>query len=126
MLHNMQLIAFTLVLLLIGATSSSPIEQRQAIPAGCTNITIPVTVSAENLVLPPDLGINNFIPIGTPLLSTLFDQFVSGTFDIAATYCEPVNPVAGREDTLQILVHGITYTKACKKDSKLKLQRNLN
>jgi hypothetical protein len=104
MLHNMKLIA---LFLLIGVVFSSPIEQRQTIPTGCTNITIPVSVyTSNNLILPHDLDPANFLLLADPLLANIFRQFASGNFDISATYCEPVVHVPGRENTLQILVHG--------------------
>ena len=55
----MKLIA---LFLLIGVVFSSPIEQRQTIPTGCTNITIPVSVyTSNNLILPHDLDPANFL-----------------------------------------------------------------
>jgi hypothetical protein len=105
MLYKMQLLA--VVLALIGVVFSTPIEQRQAIPAGCTNVTIPVSVyTANNLLLPLDLDTANFLLLANPLLANIFDQIASGSFDISATYCEPTIQVPGRENTLQILVHG--------------------
>ncbi|KUJ19595.1 uncharacterized protein LY89DRAFT_717068 [Mollisia scopiformis] len=73
---------------LAGAGNQSP---------SCTDISFPVTVTAANAI----------IPITTPIT---FQQ-VSGTYNIAARYCEPQNFVESRENTLQVLVHGITYTR---------------
>lgn len=123
MLYNMQLAVLALVPFFARLASPSPVANRQAIPFGCTNITIPVTVStSQNMALHTDLDTENFNILLNPLLrgilnplpSNLFDEVVSGTFSIGATYCEPLNTVPGRENTLQILVHGISYTRACK------------
>jgi hypothetical protein len=46
------------------------------------------------------------------LVSTLvFDIPVQGTFHISASYCEPEVHIPSRVDTLQLLVHGATYTR---------------
>lgn len=66
----------------------------------CTNFFIPVTVSAANFVL--------------PLSDPPAYQQITGTYKIGARYCEPHNIIKSRHNTLQILVHGITYTRNCK------------
>ncbi|KAH8660715.1 hypothetical protein BGZ60DRAFT_344848, partial [Tricladium varicosporioides] len=37
---------------------------------------------------------------------------VSGTWNISVTYCEPTVNVEGRGDTIQLLLHGVAYTKS--------------
>ncbi|KAF8851755.1 hypothetical protein BDZ45DRAFT_750342 [Acephala macrosclerotiorum] len=63
----------------------------------CANIVIPVSVTANNYVLPATnpLAFNN----------------VSGTYNIAARYCAPANDLHSRREVLQVLVHGVTYTR---------------
>ncbi|CZR69991.1 uncharacterized protein PAC_19892 [Phialocephala subalpina] len=78
----------------LAAPQTNP--QTNALPP-CTNVVIPVTVTANNVVLPAT----------TP---PAFNQ-VSGTYNIAARYCEPANNLHPRRDVLQVLVHGITYTR---------------
>nr|CEG03725.1 unnamed protein product [Fusarium acuminatum CS5907] len=65
----------------------------------CTDIVIPVTISATNLQI--------------PIASTgpTFDVPVHGTFNIAARYCEPEIKIPFKQHILQILVHGITYDR---------------
>jgi len=97
---------FASILLFVGLAISSPLENRQIIPSGCTNITIPVTTSfSGNVPLPSDLTSLNFLVVVNALLSGVFDGVASGTYDIAATYCPPIG-VPAREKTLQILIHG--------------------
>lgn len=95
---------FALVLLLSGAIFSSPIENSQVIPAGCTNITISVAASSsDNIPLPPNLATTNLLLLLNSILSGVLDAVASGTYNIAATYCPGVGT---RANTLQILIHG--------------------
>jgi hypothetical protein len=93
-----------LPILLAGALLSALVDCQ--IPEGCVNLTIPVTVTAENMDLPLNLDPANFLVIVEEILGDVLDATVSGTFNIAATYCEPVNAVEDRFNTLQVLVHG--------------------
>lgn len=85
---------------ILGLANSSPLEQHSQL--NCTNVVIPVTITATNL----------HIPIATT--GPVFDVPVHGTFNIAARYCEPEIKVPSKQKTLQILVHGITYDRNCK------------
>ncbi|CZR64268.1 uncharacterized protein PAC_14166 [Phialocephala subalpina] len=67
-------------------------------PATCTDVVIPVTASAENVVFPVTTPIS-YIKVG-------------GTYNISARYCKPANNLHSRRNTLQFLVHGITFTKS--------------
>ncbi|PMD19374.1 hypothetical protein NA56DRAFT_705542 [Hyaloscypha hepaticicola] len=114
MLHKVHEIPNMLLLLvlLFGAAFSNPIHPRQAVPAGCVNFNIPVTASADNVALPPGLDVSNLLLLLNPPVFEVTSQLASGTFDIAATYCPATTYVEGRENTLQVLLHGATYTKA--------------
>jgi hypothetical protein len=79
----------------------------------CQNITIPVTISSNNARFPADFSptsvtLDNLL---TNVGSWVFDVLVEGTFNIAASYCEPEVHVPYRANTLQILVHGATYDR---------------
>ncbi|KAH6699741.1 hypothetical protein BKA61DRAFT_582913 [Leptodontidium sp. MPI-SDFR-AT-0119] len=82
---------------ILGLANSSPLERHSQL--NCTNVVIPVTITATNL----------HIPIATT--GPVFDVPVHGTFNIAARYCEPEIKVPSKQKTLQILVHGITYDR---------------
>jgi hypothetical protein len=92
--------ASILVTAIIGSSVALHPVLVKPIGPTCTEFDFPVTVSAANFE----------IPISTPLV---FQQ-VSGTYSIHARYCEPENYVKSRQNTLQVLVHGITYTRNCK------------
>lgn len=81
----------------------------------CTNITLSVTAAANNLELPPFPNDTSRAVFGRYVQSfdpsTLGRKRVNGTFNIAATYCEPSYTVIGRESTVQLLLHGLAYTK---------------
>lgn len=108
MLHKVHEIPNMLLLLvlLFGAAFSNPIHPRQAVPAGCVNFNIPVTASADNVALPPGLDVSNLLLLLNPPVFEVTSQLASGTFDIAATYCPATTYVEGRENTLQVLLHG--------------------
>ena len=46
-------------------------------------------------------------------LSTLTHEThnVSGTYNISVSYCKPTVKVEGREDSIQMLLHGVGMTK---------------
>lgn len=84
----------------------------------CRDISVPVSISAQNLVLPfPPT--QNDIEVTNVILDALIrdptsgppPQFtnISGTFDLMTTYCEPVS---GPGQTLQILTHGIGFDRS--------------
>lgn len=87
----------------------------------CTSHTIPVTVTnVENrVVFAPgyDLntvsGVTSFISSGGGLLGQLAGYLpVSGTYSIAAQYCEPqenAEAPASRAKEVQLLLHGVPY-----------------
>jgi hypothetical protein len=82
----------------------------------CYNITFPVTISAENADLPSLSTLQALGPVAwlaDIVLDVLFDIPATGTYTIAARYCEPEVYNASRHDTLQFLVHGLSYTRNC-------------
>lgn len=89
----------------------------------CSEITIPVTISAENYQA-PDALVSALTNIGTSVvleelqnvLNSVGDLVqdtlsVGGTYSISGRFCEPEVQVAGRENKIQLLVHGITVDK---------------
>ena len=87
--------------------SSSAITKRDPT---CQNIVVPVTFSATNAVIPPGFTLSPLTILST-VASLVFDATVSSTYNIAARYCEPTTMITSRQDTLQLLVHGATYTR---------------
>jgi len=75
----------------------------QSSPVICTDFTAPVTVNATNFVVQSAT---------TNITSVAPSSFVSGTYKISMTYCEPAAQYvnATRSQTLQILVHGVTVS----------------
>lgn len=88
-----------------------PLEHIRQAQFNCENITIPVTVSAIDAYIPPGTTIA-LLPALLDLGLT-FNVSVQGTFNIAATFCNPQEPndFPDRINTLQVLVHGGTYTR---------------
>jgi len=88
--------------------------------AKCTNLTIPITISARNgafnITNPTtNIAATNFIlnlsrqgHNYTNEVTTGFNT-VSGSYNIAATYCEPD---AGPAKTVQLLTHGIGFDRS--------------
>ena len=86
----------------------------------CYNVTFPVTISVESGNLP---SLATFQALGLiawledVALDLVFDVPATGTYTIAARYCEPEVYVESRYFTLQFLVHGLTYTRNCEDHS---------
>ena len=93
--------------------------------ASCTSHMIPVAVKdAHNrVVFAPgfDLnsisGVTSFLSSGGGLLGQLAGFLpTSGTYEIAAKYCEPAenaNAPAARAKEVQLLLHGVPYNMVC-------------
>lgn len=96
-------------------TAAHPTIKRGG-PA-CSNVTIPVTISAENRAVPASLGDELSSILGAANLESLINSIgddlqlapVNGTYNLAGLYCEPEVTVTERQNTIQLLVHGITY-----------------
>lgn len=88
----------------------------------CKNMTFKVQATAVNKVIPSPAagtlsiqsGVNEFYAGLPALLAVSTNQTRSGTFELAAVYCQPPhqnhNYQSGKAP-LQILLHGSTYTK---------------
>ncbi|KAK2759121.1 hypothetical protein FQN54_003220 [Arachnomyces sp. PD_36] len=84
----------------------------------CSDVVIPVTAKAEvhDISLPGNVledptDVQNLLNSLLGIVDTLYPAIpVEGTYDISARYCEPENKVPEHSDTIQLLVHGATYT----------------
>ncbi|KXJ92017.1 Alpha/Beta hydrolase protein [Microdochium bolleyi] len=83
----------------------------------CTNVTVPVTVSARNGrfdLQPPsnNIDVTDFIlKLGRRGANYTQEMYtVSGTYKIAATYCEPKANHQG--SVLQVLTHGVGFDRS--------------
>jgi hypothetical protein len=85
----------------------------------CNDIKLLIPVTAQNWDLPAYPNATDKGALLTYLTKTLPSsgfagkpkKTVSGTFNIAATYCEPANKVPERENSIQFLLHGFGYTR---------------
>jgi hypothetical protein len=105
---------FSYFLILYVAT----VQSKYIINTGpiCHDLKVHVNAEAHNFALPPYPESGTATAVGQYLSSFNASSIpqnltVSGTFEIAATYCEPVKKVLGREKTIQLLLHGVGYTK---------------
>ncbi|KAH7058921.1 Alpha/Beta hydrolase protein [Macrophomina phaseolina] len=105
------------LLLHAGLTVAAPAKRSGPT---CSDINLSVTISAENRVIPDYLlsgltsttlslaGVEQLLNgVGNELQLAL----VNGTYNIAGRFCEPEVQIPGRSDTIQLLVHGITYDR---------------
>ena len=110
----MKLSSIAAVLLLAGLTL--------ALSRNCKNITVPVKISSRNDIfnvsLPTtDIDVANFMldysQLGHDLREELRTgyQNVSGTYHLAATYCEPLKGL-GHNSTIQIMTPGIGFDRS--------------
>ncbi|KAF8863223.1 hypothetical protein BDZ45DRAFT_738558 [Acephala macrosclerotiorum] len=81
-----------------------------AIPV-CTEIAIPVTITANNAILPPNLDTAGLLALIASGVDLVFKSTVSGSYNIAGRYCEPEVHIASRQNTLQLLAHPATYDR---------------
>lgn len=104
---------FTLPTLLAGFAATATARQ-------CHNLTVPLCLSARNAVFDLEAPVTNVdvadfvLDLAQPghnLTDELLTGYatVSGTYSIAATYCEPD---AGPGKALQVLTHGIGFDRS--------------
>ncbi|VDB90612.1 Bgt-51650 [Blumeria graminis f. sp. tritici] len=105
-----------LSILLLGSFSIA--HSLVLLPRGptCSEITVPVSVRSTNALL--DSGINSqdglrgaMQNILSGVLGLILNVNINGNYNIRARYCEPEVQNSERADTIQLLVHGITYTR---------------
>ncbi|RFU23978.1 hypothetical protein B7463_g12360, partial [Scytalidium lignicola] len=79
----------------------------------CIEFTIPVTATSINVDI-PDVTFTTVQSVVDLLESTapILNTSETSSFDISARFCYPTKVVASRKNTVQLLVHGITYTKS--------------
>src|SRR5436190_12355778 len=84
---------------------------------GCHDMTLPVTVAADTIVVPPlpDLSQPNallgFFSTIPDIVANAPHTITNATFNIAATYCAPTANIVPERKEVQLLVHGASYTK---------------
>ncbi|KAI1001525.1 hypothetical protein K3495_g6673 [Podosphaera aphanis] len=92
--------------------------QSRILPLGpaCSNITIPVSTSSPNAQIDASVqsqfrlfNVKQSISSGAPELTD--SKSVRGQYNIKARYCEPEVQISSRSNTIQLLVHGITYDR---------------
>jgi len=95
--------------------ASPTIKQITKREPTCTEVVIPITISANNLYMAPDTSMPEGLDLVTNLLSSIvglvFDELIQGTFDISGRYCEPQVVIPLRSTTLELLLHGATYNR---------------
>ncbi|KAK3328710.1 Alpha/Beta hydrolase protein [Apodospora peruviana] len=119
LLLNMFDLQFTTILLLVSATAPLAVTGRPHAPRQedlCKEVSFSLPVTSQNLVFssppPPDNGtaVANFIRDGWAGSPTSGTVTIKSTFTIRGTYCIPPSHIPA-QDTLEILLHGITYNK---------------
>lgn len=89
----------------------------------CQNLTVPVTISARNAVFDvstpqTNIQVTDFIlnlsQQGHNYTDDVLKDYatVSGTYNLAATYCAPSQGGGGASKTLQILTHGVGFDRS--------------
>ncbi|RKF53520.1 putative ctr copper transporter family protein [Erysiphe neolycopersici] len=82
----------------------------------CSEFKIPIQVNSVNFYISPSVNstaaLNSTMHnILSGLTSLVSNVTVSSTYNISARFCEPEVRNSSRSNTIQLLVHGITYTK---------------
>jgi hypothetical protein len=120
------------LLSLLSPSASIPLKERGPT---CTDITIPVPISAffisaknanltglilgNGLTIRTDGSIDGGIgaalgQIFSKPVNLVYDQAIQGTWNVAGRYCEPQVFNASRQNTLQIMFHDVVHNKECK------------
>ncbi|KAH7402184.1 Alpha/Beta hydrolase protein [Phaeosphaeria sp. MPI-PUGE-AT-0046c] len=107
------LLHYSTIALIVGLAQSTYHNTCKPI---CEDLTLHVDAKAQNFALPPYPPSTDPRAVGQYLSSFNSSSIkqnltVSGTFAISATYCRPAQEVPGRETTIQLLLHGVGYTK---------------
>jgi hypothetical protein len=102
----------------------SPCPQSQ-----CKDLIVPITASGNLMVLPPfnSTTADPLQYISGLNFSSIPHKIVSGIFNISMRYCVPSVEVEGRQNTIQMLLHGVAYTKVSQRlfsTSETRLTRN--
>lgn len=101
---------------------SKPVDKsgppcKRSTTSTCDELLFPITAQATNLVLPAfptSTAPGTFFQYLEQVESneaSITQATVSGTWNIAGLFSEPAIPVAGRENTIQVLLHGLAYDK---------------
>lgn len=80
----------------------------------CRDVLIPVSAKAENRDLPTSMTNGTLLEDPVTVNDLLVDTaliLVEGEYTIAGSFCTPTQNITNRQNTLQILVHGITDTR---------------
>ncbi|TVY82352.1 hypothetical protein LSUE1_G002404 [Lachnellula suecica] len=110
-------------ILALNSVTSAPNRLSSRDGPTCTDFVIPIQASAPTQVFPqppanitdPTALLNYVTSFGSGsaggLLGAVGTVITSGNYNISMRYCEPQVADASRADTLQFLVHGISYDK---------------
>lgn len=110
------LLAFVPAILGLASTvHGSSIEQRKA-PVCNDQVSITVSASAPNLAIPASFNLSqiNSTADAQAFASQVYNTpttISTGTYTIRGRFCEPAVYNASRQNTLQVLVHGIAETR---------------
>jgi hypothetical protein len=81
----------------------------------CGNLLLPIEATAMNTAFPPypnDTSAGVFYKYLASISNlTLETNYVSGKYNISVSYCKPTVKVEGRQDSIQMLLHGVSATK---------------
>ncbi|KAG4431365.1 hypothetical protein IFR05_013146 [Cadophora sp. M221] len=103
----MILVTLLTIVSLIHLIASTPLTTGPT----CTKLSIPVSIKAQNTRFPVDFTTTSLLSVVGALGAVVFDSLITDSYTIVGTYCEPEVLVEGRRGTVQVLVHGATYTR---------------
>lgn len=97
----------------LSVSTSTPVPAPRYPSPVCTDLIVPVIATAIQTIFPPfnSITANALQYISTLDFASQPQDKVSGTFNISVRYCKPTVEVEGRQNTIQMLLHGAAYTK---------------
>ena len=104
--------------LLLPSALSVPVQPAPDKESHCRNVTFTITASVQQYDWPaiPDLtapgAVTTYLGTFATIIQTVKNHTFTSTFDMAGTYCPATAPPQpGKQDAIQIMLHGATYTK---------------
>jgi hypothetical protein len=104
---------FLALLATLSVVNSNPVPAPCSPSPVCKDLIVPVTATANQIIFPPfnSTTANALHYISTLDFASQPRDTISGTFNISVRYCKPTVEVEGRQNTIQMLLHGAAYTK---------------
>ncbi|PMD50312.1 uncharacterized protein K444DRAFT_710060, partial [Hyaloscypha bicolor E] len=77
----------------------------------CTNVVIPVSITAKNALVPIEFTLVSSFNIVARLVNHPFASLLRANYNIAGTFCEPAIDVPKKRNNIHFLAHPAAYDR---------------